>query len=176
MRAASSQTAIAATIVYTALENLWIKDASGRWRLTFLFGLIHGFGFAGVLRDLALPTDGFVRALLAFNLGVEAGLGTLGLEVNVLTPEFGPRIYLTGILTELELEADKRITEQVCIGESCSRCLHSCPADAVLHWGISKRDCAALSLCAVAAAVSFPSMTTRSASTALPLPSCKARK
>jgi ferredoxin len=76
------------------------------------------------------------------HLGVEAGLGTLGLEVNILTPEYGPRIYLTGILTELELEPDARITEQVCIGESCSRCLHSCPADAVLHWGIDKRNCA----------------------------------
>jgi len=76
------------------------------------------------------------------HLGVEAGLGTLGLEVNILTPEFGPRVYLTGILTELELEPDQRITEQVCIGESCSRCLHSCPADAVLHWGIDKRKCA----------------------------------
>jgi ferredoxin len=76
------------------------------------------------------------------HLGVEAGLGTLGLEVNILTPEFGPRIYLTGILTELELEPDQRITEQVCIGESCSRCLHACPADAVQHWGIDKRNCA----------------------------------
>ena len=76
------------------------------------------------------------------HLGVEAGLGTLGLEVNLLTPEFGPRIYLTGILTELELEPDARITEQVCIGESCSRCLHSCPANAVLQWGIDKRACA----------------------------------
>jgi len=76
------------------------------------------------------------------HLGVEAGLGTLGLEVNILTPEFGPRVYLTGILTELELEADHPITEQVCIGESCSRCLHSCPADAVLHFGIDKRACA----------------------------------
>ena len=78
------------------------------------------------------------------HLGVEAGLGTLGLEVNILTPEFGPRVYLTGILTELELEPDARITEQVCIGESCSRCLHSCPADAVLHWGIDKRACASV--------------------------------
>lgn len=78
------------------------------------------------------------------HLGVEAGLGTLGLEVNILTPEFGPRVYLTGILTELELEPDARITEQVCIGESCSRCLHSCPADAVLHWGIDKRGCASV--------------------------------
>ena len=76
------------------------------------------------------------------HLGVEAGLGTLGLEVNILTPEFGPRVYLTGILTELELEADRPLTEQVCIGESCSRCLHSCPADAVLHFGIDKRACA----------------------------------
>ena len=76
------------------------------------------------------------------HLGVEAGLGTLGLEVNILTPEFGPRIYLTGILSELELEPDQRITEQVCIGESCSRCLHACPPNAVLHWGIDKRGCA----------------------------------
>jgi epoxyqueuosine reductase QueG len=76
------------------------------------------------------------------HLGVEAGLGTLGLEVNILTPEFGPRVYLTGILSELELEADHPMTEQVCIGESCSRCLHSCPADAVLHFGIDKRACA----------------------------------
>lgn len=76
------------------------------------------------------------------HLGVEAGLGTLGLEVNILTPEFGPRVYLTGILTELELEPDQRMTEQVCIGESCSRCLHSCPPNAVLHWGIDKRGCA----------------------------------
>src|SRR3954464_2227970 len=36
------------------------------------------------------------------HLGVEAGLGTLGLEVNILTPEVGPRLYLTGILSELE--------------------------------------------------------------------------
>jgi len=76
------------------------------------------------------------------HLGVEAGLGTLGLEVNILTPEYGPRIYLTGILTELELEADGPMTEQVCIGESCSRCLHSCPGNAVLHFGIDKRACA----------------------------------
>src|SRR5579872_4650521 len=76
------------------------------------------------------------------HLGVEAGLGTLGLEVNILTPEFGPRIYLTGVLTELELEADAPMSEQVCIGESCSRCLHSCPGDAVLHFGIDKRACA----------------------------------
>lgn len=76
------------------------------------------------------------------HLGIEAGLGTFGLEVNILTPEFGPRVYLTGILTELELEGDAPIAEQVCIGESCSRCLYSCPSDAVRHFGIDKRGCA----------------------------------
>lgn len=74
------ETAIAGTIVFTALENLWITDTRGRWRTTFVFGLIHGFGFAGVLRDLGLPTEGFLRALLAFNVGVEAGqLAIVGL-------------------------------------------------------------------------------------------------
>ena len=76
------------------------------------------------------------------HLGIEAGLGTFGLEVNILTPEYGPRVYLTGILTELELEPDAPMTEQVCIGESCSRCLYACPTDAVQHYGIDKRNCA----------------------------------
>lgn len=76
------------------------------------------------------------------HVGVEAGLGTLGLDVNILTPEFGPRIYLTAVLTEAELEPDAPRSEQVCIGEPCSRCLHACPADAVRHFGLDKRRCA----------------------------------
>jgi len=91
--------------------------------------------------DWALKRASYGR-LSTRHLGVEAGLGTLGLDVNILTPEFGPRIYLTGILTELALEPDHPMTEQVCIGETCSRCLHSCPTDAVLHFGLDKRDCA----------------------------------
>ena len=38
--------------------------------------------------------------------------------------------------------ADRRMEEQVCIGESCSRCLHSCPPDAVKQWGLDKAGCA----------------------------------
>jgi ferredoxin len=75
------------------------------------------------------------------HLGVEAGLGTLGLGVCIITPEFGPRLYLTGVLTELELEPDSRITEQVCIGESCSRCLYGCPADSIGHFKNDKAPC-----------------------------------
>ncbi len=91
--------------------------------------------------DLRFKNGSYGR-LSTRHLGIEAGLGTLGLDVNILTPEYGPRVYLTGILTELELEPDSPMTEQVCIGESCSRCLHSCPTNAVLHFGLDKRDCA----------------------------------
>ena len=65
--------AIAVTIMYVAAENLWRGDTSHRWRLTFAFGLIHGFGFANVLCELGLPSSGLARSLLSFNLGVEAG-------------------------------------------------------------------------------------------------------
>jgi len=68
------ESGIAASIVYVAAENLWRGgDAPHRWRITFVFGLVHGFGFASVLRALGLPADGLVRSLLAFNLGVELG-------------------------------------------------------------------------------------------------------
>src|SRR5260370_38914843 len=49
------------------------------------------------------------------HLGVEAGLGTPGLEGNILTPEFGPPRYLTGNLTELELDTNQAITQHVFI-------------------------------------------------------------
>lgn len=68
------ESAIAASIVYVAGENLFRQPDSGhRWRLTFAFGLVHGFGFAGVLKGLGLPSEGLALCLLSFNLGVELG-------------------------------------------------------------------------------------------------------
>lgn len=64
---------IALTIMVAALDNIWPVLRGRRKLFTFLFGLIHGFGFAGVLSELDLPVSGFVSALLQFNLGVEAG-------------------------------------------------------------------------------------------------------
>jgi hypothetical protein len=64
---------IAATIMYVAAENLWITSTRHRWMLTFGFGLVHGFGFASVLRELGLPARGLARSPVSFNLGVEAG-------------------------------------------------------------------------------------------------------
>lgn len=68
------ESAIALTIIYVGLENFFLKSAgSHRWRLTFVFGLIHGCGFAGVLKELGLPARGLMAALFSFNVGVEIG-------------------------------------------------------------------------------------------------------
>ena len=65
--------AIAATIVIAAVDNLVPVLRLPRGVVTFAFGLVHGFGFAGVLAELDLPTGAFVRALLGFNIGLELG-------------------------------------------------------------------------------------------------------
>jgi len=67
------ETLIALSIVYVAAENFFVRDMRHRAWITFGFGLIHGFGFASVLRDYGLPQDALVPALAAFNVGVEVG-------------------------------------------------------------------------------------------------------
>ena len=66
--------AIALSIAYIAIENL-ITTELKPWRvaIVFAFGLLHGMGFAGVLRELGLPRREFVTALVSFNAGVEGG-------------------------------------------------------------------------------------------------------
>ena len=63
---------------------------------------------------------------------VEAGLGTLGLNSMLLTPRFGPRVYLGALMTNLELEPDELIEGELCPGlEECGRCAAVCPAGAI---------------------------------------------
>lgn len=64
---------IAASIVWVAAENFFSDNIGRRWKVTFLLGLVHGFGFAGVLRDYGLPPDALGLALASFNIGVEIG-------------------------------------------------------------------------------------------------------
>jgi len=74
---------IAFSIAYVAIENLVTRELKP-WRLAlvFMFGLLHGLGFAGVLRELGLPRDEFLTGLLTFNLGVEGGqLTVIGVAV-----------------------------------------------------------------------------------------------
>ena len=65
---------IAISIAYVAIENIFLSELKS-WRvaLVFAFGLLHGMGFAGALKELGLPRSEFVTALLTFNAGVEAG-------------------------------------------------------------------------------------------------------
>jgi hydrogenase/urease accessory protein HupE len=65
---------IAISIAYVAIENIFLSELKS-WRvaLVFGFGLLHGMGFAGALKELGLPRSEFVTALLTFNIGVEAG-------------------------------------------------------------------------------------------------------
>jgi len=71
---------IAASIVFIGVENLWaLRESQAasalrhRWMVTLAFGLVHGFGFASVLRELQLPRALLATGLLSFNLGVECG-------------------------------------------------------------------------------------------------------
>ena len=67
------ESAIALSICYVALENLYRKKVPYRWVVTFCFGLIHGFGFASALQELIVGKSNLVLSVLSFNLGVEAG-------------------------------------------------------------------------------------------------------
>jgi hypothetical protein len=81
--------AIAVTIALAALDNVRPFFAVRRIVVTFVFGLIHGFGFASVLAELDLPTADFAWALLQFNVGLE--LGQLLIVVAVTAVLFGLR-------------------------------------------------------------------------------------
>jgi hypothetical protein len=76
--------AIAVTIILAALDNVWAVFPVRRVIVTFVFGLIHGFGFAGVLAELDLPAARFAWALLQFNVGLEAGQLLIVVAVTAL--------------------------------------------------------------------------------------------
>lgn len=65
---------IALSIVFLAVENIYAQQVKP-WRLimVFIFGLVHGMGFAGALNDLGMPSYAFSTALISFNIGVELG-------------------------------------------------------------------------------------------------------
>ena len=68
-----TEVAIALSIIYVAVENFFTRKVEGRWRDTFIFGFIHGFGFASGLIELGVPQRAIVPALASFNIGVEVG-------------------------------------------------------------------------------------------------------
>ncbi|HUR89788.1 MAG TPA: HupE/UreJ family protein [Ramlibacter sp.] len=94
------ESTIAASVVFAALNNLRGTIEKKRWVMAFVFGLIHGFGFASVLADLGLPQQALALALVGFNLGVE--VGQMAIVVVFVPIAFALRrtnFYRKGILT-----------------------------------------------------------------------------
>lgn len=93
------ESAIAASVVVAALNNLRGTIEGRRWVMAFVFGLLHGFGFASVLADLGLPQNALVLALVGFNAGVE--VGQLAIVAVFLPLAFwlrATRFYRVGVL------------------------------------------------------------------------------
>ena len=81
------------------------------------------------------PAEHLKPLLSLEHAAVEAGLGTLGLNLQLLTPEFGPRVLLSAVLSSAPVEADQPLPDSLCRGPECGRCLSTCPGDTVQHWG-----------------------------------------
>jgi hypothetical protein len=94
------ESTIAASVVFAALNNLRGTIEKKRWVMAFVFGLVHGFGFASVLADLGLPQGALALALVGFNLGVE--VGQMAIVVAFVPIAFALRrtlFYRHGVLT-----------------------------------------------------------------------------
>jgi hypothetical protein len=93
------ESVIAASVAIAALNNLRGTVDRRRWVMAFVFGLVHGFGFASVLADLGLPQGALALALVGFNVGVE--LGQLAIVAAFLPLAFNLRttgFYRVGVL------------------------------------------------------------------------------
>ena len=86
---------IALSILYVSLENIFSpRLKASRIGIVFLFGLVHGMGFAGALGKLGLPQDAYLLSLVMFNIGVELGQLTIILSASFLLGKwFGNKSY-----------------------------------------------------------------------------------
>jgi hydrogenase/urease accessory protein HupE len=101
-----TESLIALSIVWVAAENLLDFRVMKRYYITFLFGLVHGFGFSNVLREMDLPKSSLALSLFSFNAGVEIGQVTF---VLLLFP----------LVQDLASSGWKRLKPAVSIGVAC---------------------------------------------------------
>jgi hydrogenase/urease accessory protein HupE len=90
--------AIALSIVYVGVDNLMVGKTGRDFRawIAFFFGLVHGFGFAGVLRESGLPSRALGWSLFSFNIGVEVGQVCIVVVVASLLAALRNRNKLAG--------------------------------------------------------------------------------
>lgn len=71
----------------------------------------------------------------------QAGLGEVGFNHLLLTPEYGPKVRLTAVITDAPLPPDRKLEDQLCPGVSCNLCAEACPVGAISPQGIDKARC-----------------------------------
>lgn len=83
-------------------------------------------------QPMAYAGPGGQGSLLLRQAAAASGLGTLGLNEMILTPEYGPRVFLAGVLTDADVECGQPLAEELCPGlEECGRCAEACPVAAI---------------------------------------------
>jgi hypothetical protein len=98
------EAAIAASVLLAALNNVWPLVTRRAWLVGFSFGLVHGFGFAGALSEMGLPSGARLASLVGFNLGVEIGqMAVVALVLPVLLLVRRKRWYASGAMPLLSL-------------------------------------------------------------------------
>ena len=91
---------IALSIAFVAIENILLNELKA-WRIAiiFMFGLVHGMGFASALNEIGLPGNKFFTSIFSFNAGVELGqISVITLVFLLLILPFGKKIWYKKII------------------------------------------------------------------------------
>lgn len=93
--------------------------------------------------EMSSETLGLMGDVSHRHAAVQAGLGEIGLNGLLITPEYGPRVRLGSVVTNAGLEPDKKFEEELCAREDCGKCVEACPAGAIdVKGGVDVIKCA----------------------------------
>ncbi|MCX7747453.1 MAG: epoxyqueuosine reductase [Clostridia bacterium] len=132
------------TIPYTIVRNI-LSDAMDKMAVKVCYEL-ENHGMVAIPTGTNGPTEfdtltgRFRNSVSAKHCAVKAGLGRIGKNTLLVTPEYGNMVWLSVILTDAELEADKVIEVSPC-PEGCSLCIDICPAKALGHSEMNQINC-----------------------------------
>ncbi len=128
-------------------SNYWTTSIEANRAAYHCAKWISNKGYAVAPVPVFIPLDmtkesGLTADFSHRHAAVEAGLGEIGLNHCLLTPQYGPRIRLASIITNAPLEADLRFQETLCSKEACGLCVKNCPGEALTLSGeMDKRKC-----------------------------------
>ncbi|MFX0207333.1 MAG: 4Fe-4S binding protein [Candidatus Hodarchaeota archaeon] len=90
---------------------------------------------------MSWETRGMIADVSLRHAAEEAGLGRIGLNRLLITKKFGPRVRITGVITDAPLNPDKKLDEEIC--DNCGLCINACPVSAITEDGkVDVRKCA----------------------------------